>query len=219
MLFVYWLFYYLFLLFFEEVINMAVEYKFDKQLYMHGACQYFAIQAAEMFHGKVCLWLDRDYMKDEGEDVGLCHAFAKIADGFYVDAAGPFFDISDRDNYYEYNEKRIVECTVEEAKKILKKIGISCTNPEMKKNAREYLRNNMMAFEVLYGDGYYYFGLCGRIAEGTERGSFDFVLLNPYDAKENKFGSMVSKIHTNLFIKGCQMSFGFKPNKGWYYKK
>ena len=40
-----------------------------------------------------------------------------------------------------------------------------------------------------------------------------------YDAKENKFGSMVSKIHTNLFVKGCQMSFGFKPNKGWYYKK
>ena len=76
-----------------------------------------------MFHGKVCLWLDRDYMKDEGEDVGLCHAFAKIADGFYVDAAGPFFDISDRDNYYEYNEKRIVECTVEEAKKILKNVG------------------------------------------------------------------------------------------------
>ena len=109
--------------------------------------------------------------------------------------------------------------TVEEAKKIFKKIGISCTNPEMKKNAREYLRNNMMAFEILYGDGYYYFGLCGRIAEGTERGSFDFVLLNPYDAKENKFGSMVSKIHTNLFIKGCQMSFGFKPIKGWYYKK
>ena len=34
---------------------MAVEYKFDKQLYMHGACQYFAIQAAEMFNGKVCL--------------------------------------------------------------------------------------------------------------------------------------------------------------------
>ena len=198
---------------------MAVDYKFDKQVYMHGACQYFAIQAAEMFHGKVCLWLDRDYMKDEGEDVGLCHAFAKIADGFYVDAAGPFFDISDRDNYYEYNEKRIVECTVEEAKKILKKIGISCTNPEMKKNAREYLRNNMMAFEVLYGDGYYYFGLCGRIADGPECGSFDFVLVNPYDAKENKFGSMVSKIHTNLFIKGCQMSFGFKPNKGWYYKK
>ena len=199
---------------------MAVDYKFDKQVYMHGACQYFAIQAAEMFHGKVCLWLDRDYMKDEGEDVGLCHAFAKIADGFYVDAAGLFFDISDRDNYYEYNEKRIVECTVEEAKKILKKIGISCTNPEMKKNAREFLRNNMMAFEVLYGDGYYYyFGLCGRIAEGPERGSFDFVLLNPYNAKENKFGSMVSKIHTNLFIKGCQMSFGFKPNKGWYYKK
>ena len=158
-------------------------------------------------------------MKDEGEDVGLCHAFAKIADGFYVDAAGPFFDISDRDNYYEYNEKRIVECTVEEAKKILKKIGISCTNPEMKKNAREFLRNNMMAFEVLYGDGYYHFGLCGRILEGPERSSFDFVLLNPYNAKENKFGSMVSKIHTNLFIKGYQMTFGFKPNKGWYYKK
>ena len=64
-----------------------------------------------------------------------------------------------------------------------------------------------------------YFGLCGRIAEGPECGSFDFVLLNPYNAKENKFGSMVSKIHTNLFIEGCQMSFGFKPNKGWYYKK
>ena len=25
------------------VIHMAVEYKFDKQLYMHGACQYFAL--------------------------------------------------------------------------------------------------------------------------------------------------------------------------------
>ena len=45
------------------------------------------------------------------------------------------------------------------------------------------------------------------------------ILVKEYDAKENKFGSMVSKIHTNLFIKGCQMSFGFKPNKGWYYKK
>ena len=184
--------------------------KYNKELYFNELSHYFAIATAELFGKRISIML---------KDDNFVHAFAKIADGFYVDAAGPFFDISDRDNYYEYNEKHIVECTVEEAKKILKKIGISCTNHEMKKNAREYLRNNMMAFEVLYGDGYYYFGLCGRIAEGPERGSFDFVLLNPYNAKENKFGSMVSKIHTNLFIKGCQMSFGFKPNKGWYYKK
>jgi len=198
---------------------MAVDYKFDKQLYMHGACHYFAIQVAEMFHGKVCLWLDEDYEINEDYPVTvLCHAYAKIAEGLYVDAYGPFSDIREREDEFEYNEQDIVECTVEEAKKILKDLKIPFTNPEMKRNAREFLRNHMMAFYVLYGEGYYNFGLCGRMLEGKERGNFDFVLLNPYHVRENNFGKMVSKIHTNLFIKGIQKSYGFQPNKGWYYK-
>ena len=199
---------------------MSVEYNFDKQLYMHGACQYFAIQAAEMFHGKVCLWLDEDYeINEDYPTTVLCHAYAKIAEGLYVDDYVAFGSIKDREDEFEYNEQNIVECTIEEAKKILKDLKIPFTNPEMKKNAREFLRNNMLAFYVLYGEGYYNFGLCGRIAEGPERGSFDFVLLNPYNQKQNNFGQMLSKIHTNLFIKGIKHSYGFIPNKNWYYKK
>ena len=83
---------------------MSVDYRFEKEVYMHGACHYFAIQAAEMFNGKVCLWLDRDYTLEEGKDIVLCHAYAKIADGFYVDAYGPFSDISQRENEFEFNE-------------------------------------------------------------------------------------------------------------------
>ncbi len=198
---------------------MAVKYEFDKKLYMGAACHYFAIQVAEMFYGKVCLCFDREYGKNKDEDIGLVDAFAKIADGFYVDADGAFFNISDRDAYMGKNNKYILECTIEEAKQILKKIGISYTNTEMKKNAREFLRNNMLAFYVLYGDGYYNFGLCGRIAEGPERGSFDFVLLNSYNSNQNSFGQFVSKIHTNLFIKGINRTYGFIPNKNWYYKR
>ena len=195
---------------------MSVDYRFEKEVYMHGACQYFAIQVAEMFNGKVCLWLDRDYTLEEGKDTVLCHAYAKIADGFYVDAYGPFSDISQRENEFEFNEQEIVECTVEEAKKILSSIKVPFTNREGKRNAREFLRNNMMIFDIFYNNISYTFGICGRYAE---RGKFDYLLLNSYNIANNTFGQFIHKIPTDVFVQGIKKSYGFKENKGWFYKK
>ena len=195
---------------------MSVDYRFEKEVYMHGACHYFAIQAAEMFNGKVCLWLDRDYTLEEGKDIVLCHAYAKIADGFYVDAYGPFSDISQRENEFEFNEQEIVECTVEEAKKILKSLKVPFTNREGKRNAREFLRDNMMVFDILYNNILYTFGICGRYAD---RGKFDYLLLNSYNIANNTFGQFIHTIPTDVFVQGIKKSYGFKENKGWFYKK
>ena len=196
-------------------MNMAVEYKFDKQLYMHGACQCFAIQAAEMFHGKVCLWLDRDYTLEEGKDIVLCHAFAKIADGFYVDAYGPFSDISQRENEFEFNEQEIVECTVEEAKKILKSLKVPFTNAEGKRNAREFLRNNMLTFDYFQNGYTYTMGICAI----TNVAGNPCVLTYSYDIHKKQCGSYVHTIPLQIFINNIQNVHGFVLSKGWYYKK
>ena len=195
---------------------MSVPYRFEKEVYMHGACQYFALQVATMFGGRVCLWLDRDYTLEEGKDTVLCHAYAKIADGLYVDAYGPFSDISQRENEFEFNEQNIIECNIEEARKILEGLKVPFTNREGKRNAREFLRDNMMTFDVLYNNIIYTFGICGRC---VERGKFDSLLLNSYNKENNTFSNYINTIPTETFIRGIQKSYGFKENKGWYYKK
>lgn len=195
-----------------------VSYDFDKHLYMHGLCHYFAIEFYNLFGGKICLWLDKDEINDKEV---LCHAFVEFAPGVCVDANGVFSTLSERFDDFEYNYVNVVPCTLAEAKTVLKRLGIKTTDATAKKNAREFLRNNLLTFDVLYEPtaSYYTFGICGREDKGmVPYSSFDRVFVLNYDSKGKVFNSMVHNLHTNLFVKGIQECKGFIPSTNWYYK-
>lgn len=198
--------------------NPRVSYEFDKHLYMHGLCHYFAIEYFNMFGGKICLWLDKDEINDKEV---LCHAFVELAPGLCVDAKGAFRELTERYDDFEFNYVNVVSCTLEEAKTVLKRLGIKYTDANAKKNAREFLRNNMLTFYVLYAPnhGFYNFGIESHSLEGEPRGHFDRLNVRIYDVTKRKFDSMSHNIFTNVFIDGIEESLGFISNTNWYYNK
>lgn len=183
---------------------------FDVDKYMYGYCQYFALAFAEMFNGKVCLWLDVDYAApDERHSTRLCHAYVEILDGLYVDAAGAFHNINVRESEFEYNEQHIVKLSIDNAKKYLRKLGIPYGDTETKREVREFLRNNMLCLNVrLQDDRTFSFGLY------CVSKNLDFVGLMHYNIQG--FAPCITKFSSTTFAQSVVGQRGFLTNKGWY---
>lgn len=187
-----------------------IELKFDTHKYMHGYCQYFAIEAAKMFNGKVVLWLDHDEINDK---IVLCHAYCEIVPNLYVDALGTFSNISEREEEFEFNRKMIDTYTVNEAKEELKRLKIPFTNVEDKKEAREFLRNNMAVVEIdIKNSGLRPVGIY------IKNESFKSILFLSYMKQENKFLPLIHGLEWNYFVKNIKTHCGFKYCKNWYKK-
>ena len=189
---------------------MSVVYSFDKDEYFYTKSQYFAIEAAKLYNGKVCLWIDSTKHSSNFNMIKiLCHAYAKITDDLYVDAYGTFTNIEQRASMFKYGQKEVIECTVDEAKGILKEMNVPFTKTEDKRNAREYLRNNVLVFDILFNNEKYTVGLYNHIdAE---------VHIISYNSTKNIFGKFISRVNANQFVKGITKAYGFKENKGWYH--
>lgn len=181
-----------------------IKYNFDTHIYMHGLCQYFAIAFAELFNCKVCLWLDYDEINDREI---LCHAFAELQPGIFVDAKGVFYDLAERECDFEFNYKKVVDGTIDEMKAVLKRIKVPFTNTEAKKNAREFLRNNMLTFD-LNGQ------LCGLYYSKYK----ESVSVVWYDRQNNKYFQYVVSRNYQVFISDNRGCIGFIENLRWYYK-
>lgn len=192
------------------------EYNFDQNYYEHGLCHYFAIEMARLYHCPIYFWLDDVWDSDGNPLTVLCHAFVKLGDGIYVDAYGVFRDISEREDEFEFNtpEPIIEVCnTLEDAYKLLKSLGIPFTNVECKRNAREFLRNNILTLVINYNGYTYNFSLKGYSKQGNS------YLCSQYNPKTGIVGDFLSMIPKKGIEKGFVSSFDFVPCKGWYYKK
>lgn len=179
--------------------------------YMHGYCQYFAIAVAEMFGGKVCLWLDKDYdAPDEEHSIRLCHAYAMLAEDFYVDVDGFFKHISIREDEFDFNEQNIAVLSIDEAKKLLRKLRIPYGDAETKREVISFLHNYLLCFSA----GIYYSKeeVYGLDCVGRRR---DFIGLVKYDVNKQTVGDLTvapRTFATNRVIK----SLGFLPAPSWY---
>ena len=183
-------------------------YNFDKEEYMYKLSQIFALQVAQMYQGRMCLWLDTENVQTK-----LCHAYAKLLDNIYVDAYGVFCDISQRENNFKYNTRKIVECTIENAKGILDELKVGYKEVELKRNAREFLRNNMLSFEMNIREKNRIVGLY-NIDRKNKR-----VTIMTYEEEAGKFGDYISIVSEKEF-RGSLVNFcGFIANPKWYYKK
>lgn len=188
---------------------------FDVDKYMHGCCQYFALAFAEMFNGRVCLWLDVDYdAPDEQHSTRLCHAYAEIVDGLYVDAAGAFHNISVRESDFEYNEQHIVKLSIDDAKKHLRKLGIPYGDTEIKREVREFLRNNTLCLDVRIADGRVYPAGLFCIVPNRE-----CVLISLYNEMTAMFAQHITRLAYSTFAQSVVGQLGFLANKGWYGKR
>lgn len=119
---------------------MKKKYDYDKDWYMHGLCQYFAIEYVKLFGGRVWLCIDYDYDLD---CPCLCHAFVEVRKGQFLDAYGYFSDPDERmDEEFEYNEKNYFTGTLDEVKRVLRSMKVPYGNEEHKKNVREFLKEN-----------------------------------------------------------------------------
>lgn len=185
-----------------------ITYNFDKEEYMYNLSQIFALQAAQMYQGKMCLWLDT-----ENGQTKLCHAYAKLWDNLYVDAYGVFCDISQRENNFKYNTRKIIECTIENAKSILDELNVAYKKVELKRNAREFLRDNMLSFELEIEGKKRVVGLY-NVDRKNKR-----VTIMSYDEREGKFGLYLSILPEKEFREGIVNCYGFIANPKWYYKK
>lgn len=184
--------------------------KFDTHKYMHGYCQYFAIEAAKLFNGKVVLWLDKDEINDK---TVLCHAYCEIIKGLYIDALGTFSDISEREEEFEFNYKMIDTYSIDEAKETFKQLKIPFTNVEDKKEAREFLRNNMAVVELnIKSSGVRPVGIYAK------NESCESLLFLSYMKQENKFLPLIHGLGWSYFVKNIKSHEGFKYCKNWYRK-
>lgn len=191
------------------------EYTFDQDYYEHGLCHYFAIEMARLYHCPIYFWLDDVSDSDDNPLTVLCHAFVKMGKGIYVDAYGVFRDISEREEEFEFNtpEPIIEVCkTLDEAKVFLKSFGIPFTDVECKRNAREYLRNNLLTLRVKYNDVFYNLALKGYIADKN------VYMCSQYNSKTGCVGEHISLLRKSDIENGFISSLNFVPCKGWYYK-
>lgn len=197
---------------------MSISYSFDRCWYMHGACQYYALAIADLLGGKIGLWLDRNYDFPEGKDIVLCHAFACISNGLFIDADGAFKNISEREDEFEFNEQYIKLYSVEEAKKILKSIKVPYTEVKEKRNVREHLRNTMHVFDIKYGGHIHTVGLCGTSIDRVGGTARDMLLVRTFDKVHNKPTELTWQIPRDIFG-GCVTRYcGEFEYKNWYYK-
>lgn len=191
---------------------------FDVDKYMHGYCQYFAIAFAEMFDGNVCLWLDVDYdAPDEQHSTCLCHAYAELSDGLYVDAMGAFCNISVREDEYEFNEQHIVRLSVEDAKKQLRKLGVPYGDEKTKREVKEFLHNNMLCLDVRIVDG-----PINHVGVFWASRRKNLVGVVPYSVANHKFAEHTESVSYTALPQIVVGQHGFLANPCWYtrlYKK
>ena len=189
-----------------------VAYNYDKEAYMHGYCQYFAFEAQKMYGGKICLWLDLDEMSGTER---LCHAFLEIAPGFCLDAYGVFSNLDERTEEFEYNYINVVSCTHKEAEEVLKRIKLKYTDSTLKKNAREYLRNNRLFMRVRHSNGSIYpFTFSAR----TDAFGKDRILVNTYNEKEKKSNSLTHTLSVEEILNGLVEKPYMIEDINWYYR-
>ena len=188
-----------------------VAYDYDYEAYMHGYCQYFAFEAQKIYGGKICLWLDLDEITGNER---LCHAFLEIAPGFCLDAYGVFSNLDERTEEFEYNYINVVSCTHKEAEEVLKRIKLKYTDSTLKKNVREYLRNNRLLMKVKHSNGYIYpFTFSARTsAYGKDR-----VIVNDYFEKEKRSGKLAHTISIEELVSGLTEVPKMVEDINWYY--
>lgn len=187
---------------------------FDKEIYMHGLCQYFALAAYDLLGGTIHLWLDYD---EEMDCQVLCHAFIEIVPGIFLDAYGVFHDISEREDEFEYNEMVIVSGDSDFAKKVLKDLKVPFTNVQDKKDAREFLRNNELVLKLEMNAQHYLMGIVGH--SKPERLRKGKLLFNSYNIADKSFGGMIHAFNFDEVVNSYKGNLGFIENMGWYYKK
>ena len=186
--------------------------KYDTELYMHGLCQYFALAWNQMYGGNVVLWLDDGY--DEDEDMPfttLCHAFAELAPNLFVDAYGLFKELYGRDDEFDYYEQDFIINNANRIKKILDELRVPFDDEESKKNVKDYLKNNMLAFKLKIDSKEYDFALYGTDKE-------NIYAIN-YDKVSNTFGSFIHQFNKNNFTNLFVEQYGFVSNKDWWKAK
>lgn len=187
---------------------------YDKEIYMHGLCQYFALAVNDLLGGTIHLWLDYD---EEMECQVLCHAFTEIVPGIFLDAYGVFHNISQREDEFEYNEMVIVSGDSAFAKKVLKDLKVPFTNVQHKKDVREFLRNNELVLKLEMNAQHYLLGIVGHIKPDRLRKGK--LLFNSYNISDKSFGGMIHAFNFDEVVNSYKGNLGFIENMGWYYKK
>lgn len=194
---------------------MGKEYFFDKNLYMYEGNQYFALAAAELLDCPICIRWNRDCRLGEGRNQLPCHSYVKLGNDLFLDAFGIFRHLSERQNWFGFNSSSVVECSKEQAKESYKTVKIPCTDVNMKKNAREFLRNNLMTVGYQKNGEYHIMGITKKM----EMGGKCYFLTLSYDMPNNKWSSYYHTIDAEHFVANIKKSYGFIENKNWYYKK
>lgn len=179
-------------------------YTFDKELYVKEGSQYFAIAYSKNIGTNIILCIDKD--TDE-----FVYAFAKVCNYFYVDATGGFWDVREHLNYLNIKNVELVECGIKEAEEMLKKKKVYFTNVEIKRNAREFVRNNLVLFDIQIDDIVHTMGLCGIHFIGKNK-SANIITVSYYnDTKQ--WGSYYHTLNYLDFDLNVRNIYGFKEQK------
>lgn len=179
------------------------DYTYDAKLYYKENSQYFAFAFVDMFGGKIHMMLNESRTE-------IVHTFVEFLPNCFIDSKGVFNNLSNRSEFkFDY----IVSMNMMEAQEFLKKLKVKYTDVTLKKNVREYLRNNMLVFTVFHNNTNYSIGL---YAIGDMFGK-PRVMFVSYDGSHG-FGSYISHFDVNYFANNIIDCKGFKPNLRWYYK-
>lgn len=197
-----------------------VEYNYDKNFYLYNASQYFAIAFTELFGGKVCLWLDKvdldvdknSYKEKDISKVTFYHAFSELTTDTYVDSVGLFNNIyvlEENFKYYDCTRQIIITKTLENTKEFLNTLKVPFKDTEIKRNVREYLRNNILTFSIQEKEVRYNLGLIGR--KGNE--------LNFVEYNNGCFNNVLHSFDARYISTKIKDTNGFQPCPQWYYKR
>lgn len=122
----------------------------DRELLLHGYCEYFAIGFVKKYGGKICACWDFD---SDAERLILTHAYVKIDENTYVDANGIFKDLDAymNENFEELTCFKYVEYkSVDDAKRDFKKHSVPYTNKEIKQAVRDFLNRYDLKCQGIY---------------------------------------------------------------------
>lgn len=184
--------------------------EFNATKYMHGYCQYFAIEAAKIFEGKVVLWFDNDEINDR---VVLCHAYCEIIPNLYIDALGTFSNVSEREDEFEFNEKNIFTYTIDEAKEELERLSIPFDNEDDINEARDFLKNNMAVLEIGQNKK-----MTTKVGIYSNSVNFKDIMVASFCEKDCHFSPLIHGINYKELLNNIVSHIGFKPTKSWCSK-
>lgn len=119
--------------------------------FLHGYCQYFALELSRQIDCKVALWLE--HIEEDNKDI-LIHAFAmkKINNKqVFIDVRGVITDIDDIISEFDYLlEPDFIYVSTEEAEMIFKKMEIDYLEKKIVKDIKEFIEKNLSRYEVSY---------------------------------------------------------------------